>query len=124
MNCAKPPNAENNARAAASDRSSGRNPGRSSTCSHMMAGDFVRRCWLAGADTIAVGDLTGIRERIDYTDELNSSPPSATSASTLTLIFSTDSSKPKQGWCKGAGSPSSARLPVPNRMKAPGTWVR
>ncbi|MCL5046500.1 MAG: transposase [Actinobacteria bacterium] len=38
---------------------------------HIMTTDFVRRCWMAGADTIAIGDLTGIRESIDYTDELN-----------------------------------------------------
>lgn len=38
---------------------------------HSLTSDFVRRCWLAGVDTISVGDLTGIRERIDYTEELN-----------------------------------------------------
>ena len=38
---------------------------------HILTADFVHRCWLAGVDTIAIGDLTGIRERIDYTDELN-----------------------------------------------------
>lgn len=38
---------------------------------HILTADFARRCWLAGVDTIAVGDLTGIRERIDYTDALN-----------------------------------------------------
>ncbi len=38
---------------------------------HILTADFVHRCWLAGVDTIAVGDLTGIRERIDYTDALN-----------------------------------------------------
>jgi len=38
---------------------------------HILTADFARRCWLAGVDTIAIGDLTGIRERIDYSDELN-----------------------------------------------------
>lgn len=38
---------------------------------HILTADFVRRCWLAGVATIAVGDLTGIRERMDYADELN-----------------------------------------------------
>ena len=38
---------------------------------HILTADFVHRSWLAGVDTIAIGDLTGIRERIDYTDELN-----------------------------------------------------
>ena len=38
---------------------------------HVLTADFVHRCWLAGVDTLAVGDLTGIRERIDYTDKLN-----------------------------------------------------
>ena len=38
---------------------------------HTLTADFVHRCWLAGVDTIAVGDLTGIRERIGYTATLN-----------------------------------------------------
>jgi putative transposase len=38
---------------------------------HIMTADFVRRCWHAGVDTIAIGDLTGIRERINYTGALN-----------------------------------------------------
>lgn len=38
---------------------------------HIMTADFVRRCWEAGVDTIAIGDLTGIRERVDYGSVLN-----------------------------------------------------
>ena len=38
---------------------------------HIMTSDYVCRCWMAGVDTIAIGALTGIRERIDYTDKLN-----------------------------------------------------
>ena len=38
---------------------------------HILTTDFVHRCWLAGVDTIAIGDLTGIRERIDFTAEIN-----------------------------------------------------
>ena len=38
---------------------------------HIMTTDFVRRCWEAGVDTIAIGDLTGIRERMDYGPALN-----------------------------------------------------
>lgn len=36
-----------------------------------MSKDFVERCYLAGVETIAIGKLTGIRENIDYTDDLN-----------------------------------------------------
>jgi IS605 OrfB family transposase len=38
---------------------------------HLLSSDFVRRCQQAGVDTIALGDLTGIRERIDYGKRLN-----------------------------------------------------
>jgi len=38
---------------------------------HTLTADFVHRCWLTGVDTIAVGDLTGIREHINYTAALN-----------------------------------------------------
>jgi IS605 OrfB family transposase len=38
---------------------------------HILSKDFVERCYLAGVSTIAIGKLTGIRENIDYTDELN-----------------------------------------------------
>jgi IS605 OrfB family transposase len=38
---------------------------------HLMTTDFVRRCWEAGVNTIAIGDLTGIREQIDYGPILN-----------------------------------------------------
>jgi putative transposase len=38
---------------------------------HILTADFVRRCWLAGIKTIAVGDLTGIRERMNCSAELN-----------------------------------------------------
>lgn len=38
---------------------------------HILSKDFVDRCYLAGIETIAIGKLTGIRENIDYTTELN-----------------------------------------------------
>ncbi|KAF0248418.1 MAG: transposase OrfB family, partial [bacterium] len=38
---------------------------------HILSKDFVERCYLAGVSTIAMGKLTGIRENIDYTDDLN-----------------------------------------------------
>jgi len=38
---------------------------------HMLTTDIVRRCWEAGVDTIAIGDLTGIREQIDFGSVLN-----------------------------------------------------
>lgn len=38
---------------------------------HILSKDFVERCYLAGVSTIAIGKLTGIRENIDYTNELN-----------------------------------------------------
>ncbi len=38
---------------------------------HILSKDFVERCYLAGVSTIAIGKLTGIRENIDYTDDLN-----------------------------------------------------
>jgi IS605 OrfB family transposase len=38
---------------------------------HLMTTDFVRRCWKAGVNTIAIGDLTGIREQIDDGSTLN-----------------------------------------------------
>jgi IS605 OrfB family transposase len=38
---------------------------------HIMKTDLVCRCWEAGVNTIAIGDLTGIREQIDYGPTLN-----------------------------------------------------
>lgn len=38
---------------------------------HVMTTDFVRRCWEAGVGTIAIGDLSGIREQVDYGPVLN-----------------------------------------------------
>lgn len=38
---------------------------------HVMTSHFVRYCYLSGVDTIAIGDLTGIREQIDYGAKLN-----------------------------------------------------
>lgn len=38
---------------------------------HIMTTDFVRRCWEAGVGTIAIGDLTDIREQVDYGPVLN-----------------------------------------------------
>jgi IS605 OrfB family transposase len=37
---------------------------------HLMTTDFVRRYW-GGVNTIAIGDLTGIRDQIDYGSTLN-----------------------------------------------------
>jgi putative transposase len=38
---------------------------------HLISKDFVERCDQAGVDTIAIGELTGIRENIDYGERLN-----------------------------------------------------
>ena len=38
---------------------------------HILTKDFVERCYLAGVDTIAIGDLTGIRQKIDYGKTVN-----------------------------------------------------
>lgn len=38
---------------------------------HLISKDFVERCSQAGVDTIAIGELTGIREKIDYGERLN-----------------------------------------------------
>ena len=34
----------------------------------------MERCYEAGVDTIAIGDLTNIRQKIDYSDHLNQRP--------------------------------------------------
>lgn len=38
---------------------------------HILSKDFVERCSQAGVDTIAIGKLTGIREKINYGERLN-----------------------------------------------------
>ena len=38
---------------------------------HLISKHFVERCDEAGVDTIAIGDLTHIRQKIDYGDHLN-----------------------------------------------------
>lgn len=38
---------------------------------HLITKHFVMECWQAGADTIIIGDLNGIRERIKYGPRLN-----------------------------------------------------
>ena len=38
---------------------------------HLISKHFVERCDEAGVDTIAIGDLTNIRQKIDYGDHLN-----------------------------------------------------
>ena len=38
---------------------------------HLISKNFVERCDEAGVDTIAIGDLTNIRQKIDYGDHLN-----------------------------------------------------
>ncbi len=38
---------------------------------HLLTKDFVERCWQTGVGTIVIGDLTGIRDSIDYGDRLN-----------------------------------------------------
>jgi IS605 OrfB family transposase len=38
---------------------------------HLISKSFVERCYEAGVDTIAIGDLTNIRQKIDYGDHLN-----------------------------------------------------
>ena len=38
---------------------------------HLITQNFVERCYEAGVDTIAIGDLTDIRQKIDYGDRLN-----------------------------------------------------
>lgn len=38
---------------------------------HLITKNFVERCYEAGVDTIAIGDLTNIRQNIDYGDHLN-----------------------------------------------------
>ena len=41
---------------------------------HLISKNFVERCYEAGVDTIAIGDLTNIRQKIDYSDHLNQRP--------------------------------------------------
>jgi IS605 OrfB family transposase len=38
---------------------------------HLISKDFVERCSQAGVDTIAIGELIGIRKKIDYGERLN-----------------------------------------------------
>ena len=38
---------------------------------HLISKHFVERCYEAGVDTLAIGDLTNIRQKIDYGDHLN-----------------------------------------------------
>jgi IS605 OrfB family transposase len=38
---------------------------------HIMTTDFVKRCYLAGVGKITIGNLTDIRDKIDYGDSLN-----------------------------------------------------
>ncbi len=38
---------------------------------HLISKNFVERCYEAGVDTLAIGDLTNIRQKIDYGDHLN-----------------------------------------------------
>ena len=38
---------------------------------HLIRKHFVERCYEAGVDTISIGDLTNIRQKIDYGDHLN-----------------------------------------------------